>query len=185
VAIYLPRYFELVASYQWPSGNADDALKCLCPQGPYNFQAAYERAVVSRFAPAFLRQFIMEPIRSIDVDRLEISYTHCEHETPMEIWDMFDVAGFDLWGLLKVWEAADGVPPALHLASSINNYFGNGDYLQSVPPEFASWLRLPPVWSRIQRAILETPDPLERAMVRKAGEHLRNLHIALRAPLRI
>jgi hypothetical protein len=180
---YLPRYFELVAWYQWPSNGAYDALKCLRPLGPHNFQALDERAVVSRFAPAFLRQCITEPIRSIDVD-LEISYTYSEHASPMQIWDMFDV-GFDLWGLLKVWEGADGVTPALHLASSINNYFGCGNYLQSIPPQFASWLRLPSVWSRIQRAILETRDPLELAMVRKAGEHLRNLHIALRAPLRI
>jgi hypothetical protein len=71
---------------------------------------------------------------------LEISYTYSEHASPMQIWDMFDV-GFDLWGLLKVWEGADGVTPALHLASSINKYFGRGNYLQSIPPQFASWLR--------------------------------------------
>jgi hypothetical protein len=177
VAVLSPTlfHFELIGGYDWPSDTGPpDSLRCLC-RGQYrDVLSADELAVIDRFAPALLRQFITEPVSDIDAETLQIQYRRSGGYDALDVIDMFEQAEFDIWTLLQTWQQTDCVAADLHLASSINGFYGSDDYERSTPPAFAAWLRTCHVRDRIERTVIEAANPVAQAMLTRTAQQLGN-----------
>jgi hypothetical protein len=176
---FLPRYFELIARYEWPSDTGPwGSLRCLW-RGEYrDLLSADELAVIDRFAPALLFQFITEPVTHIDAETLEVQYHESSGYDALDILDMFEQAEFDIWTLLQTWQQTDAVAADLHLASSINSFYGYGEYERSRLPAFAAWLRTHHVRERIEQTAIRAADSVAIAMFARAAQHLAMLPAA-------
>ncbi len=169
---FLPRYFDLIARYEWPSASgAENALMCLYGGVFRDTMHAAELAIIDAFARAFLLQFVNEPVRAIDDNDLEIVYAHCGLEDAFAIVVMFARGGFAPADLVLPWLADERTAPTLHLASLVNYLFRAGRRFM-IGRELVMALATPRVHRRIERAMNRAPDASARRMLQKAERHL-------------
>lgn len=169
---FLPRYFELIARYEWPSATgAESALMCLFGGLFRDDLRRDEVRLIDAFAAAFVMQFVHEPVHAIDEHDLEIIYGHCGYEDAFAVLAMFTRCGFAVGELLRPWLADQSTTPTLHLASLVN-YLYRGGHRFLAGRDVAAALATPRVHRRIDRAIDAAPDRRAEAMLRKAEQHL-------------
>jgi len=177
---FLPRYFELVAGYEYPTRlGAESALQCLAHSGYRKDLPNQQVAVIDRFGIEFFTQFICQPVRCIDPDLLQICYSN--HEDVYNVLRMLVSARIPLPELLGCWDRLTGPDPDLHLADLVNGVYRHTAYganphftlfVEDAGAILADWLAAPQVRRRLEMAFFNTSDERKQAMLSLAEGHV-------------
>jgi hypothetical protein len=191
---YLPRYFELIAGYEFPTGlGAESALRCLACSGYREDLPKEQVAVVDSFGIELLRQFICEPVPCLDPDLLQLSYCHSHYEDAYSILSMLVGARIPLPELLACWDHLSGRDPDRHLASLVNDVYSYTAYAEDPALVFvtgegiinagailADWLATANVRRRLEVAFFNTSKGREQVMFSSAVERVSQLAVLRR-----
>jgi hypothetical protein len=190
---YLPRYFELIAHYEFPTRlGADVALQCLA-YSDYRENLPWKQiAVIDHFGVAFFRQFVCEPVSCLDADLLQVCYRHSHYQNVYNVLNMLVGARIPLTELLSCWDRLTGLDPDLHLASFVNFLYRSARYgaksdisllVKDAGPILADWLATAHVRRRLEMAFFNTSDEHEQWMLSLAEERLSQAE-AMRSKMR-